>query len=214
MPRKTDGIPFILLPRPTTGSDGKPLLYAFLEPGRKLNLDFLDEEFRGLGRYQKGDVKRMFEVFATVAGKYIANGYRIETPFGSFAPKLKILGDYTSPAEVGNSSAEMTGIDFFPSKMLKREVQKHYRGCLKINTPVGNTQMHDEHLMEQALKECMKETGIVTIKSFCIYSGLKYKSACRFLDSLCEGDNARFKKVKQGGVILYLPLQKETGNTQ
>ena len=79
---------------------------------------------------------------------------------------------------------------------------------------VGNTQMHDEHLMEQALKECMKETGIVTIKSFCVYSGLKYKSACRFLDSLCEGDNARFKKVKQGGVILYLPLRKETGNTQ
>jgi len=28
MPRKTDGIPFILQPRPTKGLDGQPLLYA------------------------------------------------------------------------------------------------------------------------------------------------------------------------------------------
>ncbi len=214
MPRKTDGIPFILRPLPTKGCDGNPLLYASLEPGRKINLAFLDDEFRGLGRYQRGDVKRMFEVFAMVAGHYIAEGYRIETPFGSFAPKLKIDGEYTDSADVGNGCAYISGVSFTPSKMLKREIEKHYRGCLKITTPVGNAQMYDELLMEKALKECIKDTGIVTIRSFCIHSQLKYKSACRFLNSLCEGDNARFKRVKQGGIILYLPTHKEKINEQ
>ncbi len=209
MPRKTDGIPFILQPRPTKGADGKPLLYAQLMPGRRLTLDWLDTEFRGQGRYQPGDVKRMFEVFATVVGRYLADGYRIETPIGSFAPRLKIDGDYTEPASVCNGSADLAGIEFTPSQRLRREVKEHYRGCRKINTVVGNAQMYDERAMQKALRACMAHSDFITVRDFSIYSKLKLKSARHFLDSLCEGDTPRLRRVKRGRILLYFPLDQD-----
>jgi hypothetical protein len=43
MPLKTDGILFELLPRPTKGEDGKPLLYAQPVIERKHTLDNIDD---------------------------------------------------------------------------------------------------------------------------------------------------------------------------
>ncbi|MBQ9654833.1 MAG: hypothetical protein IJV38_02290 [Prevotella sp.] len=209
MPRKKNGIPFVLQPRPTKGADGKPLLYAHLEPGRKLTLDWLDEEFRGQGRYQPGDVRRMMEIFAVVTSRYIADGYRIETPLGTFAPKLKMTGEFTDPAMVGNGNVDMTGIEYTPSAFFKRKVKQYDRGCHKVDTYVGNAQMQDEQAMQEALQQSMGRHGFVTIKAFCVYSHLKYKSARRYLDSLCEGEHPLFSREKSGGVIFYVPVQSD-----
>ena len=38
MPRKTDGMEFKLLPRPTKGDDGQPLLYVRPASNRKYNM--------------------------------------------------------------------------------------------------------------------------------------------------------------------------------
>lgn len=212
MPRKTDGIPFILQTRPTKGLDGKPLLYAQVAPGRKLTLDYLDCEFRGLGSYREGDVKRMFEVFANVVGKYIAEGYRIETPLGSFAPKLRIFGEYTNPAEVSNASAEYAGVEFTPSHAFSKHIRDKYRGCLKVSTHVGNAQMYDEDVMKRVLRECLGSGSFITLKAFCCHSNLKYWSAKRYLDSLCEGDDAPLYRQKSGTLLLYIPKDREAFN--
>ena len=40
------------------------------------------------------------------AGRWLSEGYRVETPIGSFAPKLKLLGEHTPLGE------------YLPSKLL------------------------------------------------------------------------------------------------
>ena len=104
MPRKTDGIPFQLQPRPTRNEDGQQLLYARLLPGRRMKLEMVDDMFTQGRSYRLGDFKRMMETFIELFGRYIAMGYRIEPPLGSFAPKLRTHGDYTSPEQVSNGS--------------------------------------------------------------------------------------------------------------
>ena len=100
MRRNKARIPFVLQPGPAKGPDGKPLLYAQLDPTRKLSLNELELDIRGYANYSMGEFKRLFEVFAQLAGKYIAEGYRIVTPLGSFAPKLKMTLPATDPALV------------------------------------------------------------------------------------------------------------------
>jgi len=212
MPRKTDGIPFILQTRPTKGPDGKPLLYAQVEPGHKLTLDHLDIEFQGVGSYRQGDVKRMFEVFANVVGKYVAEGYRIETPLGSFAPKLKTTGAYTDPVQVSNASAGYAGVEFTPSRAFTKQIRKYYRGCLKVSNRVGNSQMRDETAMKRAFRECLVGSTFITLRAFCCHSHLKYWSAKRYLDSLCEGDDALLDRQKNGSLLLYIPKDKDAFN--
>lgn len=60
MPKKTDGIPFTLQPRPTKGDDGKPLLYAQPVIEHKYTIDDIDSLCTGdhprLRRYREGRV--------------------------------------------------------------------------------------------------------------------------------------------------------------
>ena len=100
MPRKTDGIAFELQPRPTKGDDGKPLLYAQPIITRKYTIDDLDKYCNKNRQTIKGDVKHFFDLLEDVASYLLSQGCRIETSFGSFAPKLKLLGDHPQRGRV------------------------------------------------------------------------------------------------------------------
>ncbi len=208
MRRNKARIPFVLQPGPAKGPDGKPLLYAQLDPTRKLSLNELELDIRGYANYSMGEFKRLFEVFAQLAGKYIAEGYRIVTPLGSFAPKLKMTLPATDPALVRNASASLAGVEFIPSGTLNSIIKEHFAGCEKLNTRVGNGQMYDPKAMDKALKNALETTGHITIKAFCYHSGLKRDSAKRFLDGLCGGQEPRLIRQKIGGTFVYSPSKR------
>ena len=48
--------------------------------------------------------------------------------------------------------------------------------------------------------------GYITIKTFQVYSGLKNKSAQRYLDSLCQGEHPRLRRYKEGRTWHYTIL--------
>ena len=128
-----DKIEFELQPRPTKGTDGKPLLYPHHVPAMKCDLDYIDEfcaNYRGTNRH-KGFRKRL--------------------------------------------------------------------------TQVGNAQMYDEKAMEAALRQSVSN-GYITVKTFQVCSGLKYKSARHYLDSLCEGEAPRLRRSKDAGALHYFPV--------
>lgn len=200
-------IEFELLPRPTNGPDGKPLLYARPLPAMKCDLDYIDNfcaRYRGT---QKGDIKRLFETFIDAAGQMLSSGLRLETPIGSFAIKLKLDGDFTNPERVQATDVSYAGLEFIPSKRFQQEADPHkqHRGFRKRTTQVGNAQMYDPQAMDAALRKSLCN-GYTTIKTFQIFSGLKYKSAKRYLDSLCEGDAPRLRRNKDAGALHYFPV--------
>ena len=95
MPRKTDGVLFELQPRPTKGEDGRPLLYAQPVIERKYNLDDIDDFCAKYRHTSKGEMQRLFYLLEEVTTMWLRKGCRVETTFGSFAPKLKLLGEHT-----------------------------------------------------------------------------------------------------------------------
>ena len=116
MPRKTDGIEFEIHPRPTKGEDGKPLLYVRPAKGRKKSFKQLEDFCNKYRNLRTGELQMVFDVVIDVVGLWLSDGYRVETPIGSFAPKLKLLGEHTDPKTIHGRDIEYAGIEFIPSK--------------------------------------------------------------------------------------------------
>ena len=197
MPRKTDGIEFEIHPRPTKGEDGKPLLYVRPAKGRKKSFKQLEDFCNKYRNLRTGELQMVFDVVIEVVGLWLSDGYRVETPIGSFAPKLKLLGEHTDPKTIHGRDIEYAGIEFIPSKEFIKEGGKNREGYRKSEAQVGNSQMYDEKAMDEAL----------TIPEFMIFSGLKRDSAKAYLDSLCKGEHPRLWKVRESRRWLYFPKQ-------
>ena len=204
MPRKTDGIEFEIHPGPKKGEDGKPLLYVRPAKGRKKTIADMEQFCSKYRNVSKGDFIRVFETCLEVTAMWLQDGYRVETPFGSFAPKLKLMGDHTDPKTIRGKDVRYAGVEFKPCKRFIKEANNGREGFRKGDNPVGNSQMYDEKAMESALQRCLR-MGYITIPEFMIYSGLKRDSAKNFLDGLCKGDSPRLWRVKESRRFLYFP---------
>ena len=206
MPRKTDGMPFELYTRPTNGEDGKPLLYV--RPSAPYKRTMKDVEiYSGYRGVNKGIVDIAFETFIDVCCEWLAEGYRVEIPLGTFAPKIKLEGEFTDPSKVKGKNVKFAGIELTPSKRFVKAVERKQRGFYKKESKVGNAQMHDEAFMVDALRRALNP-GFTTIRIFMAMSGLKYHSAQRYLDHLCSGDHPTLRKTKFGTTYHYFPFQK------
>ena len=206
MPRKTDGIYFELQPRPTKGDDGKPLLYAEPVIERKYDLDDIDDFCTRYRHTSRGEMKRLFDLLGEVTAMWLSKGYRVETPFGSFAPKLKLLGDHTEPDKVLGRDVRYGGIEFIPSKQFVSDADCSLKGFRRLKTPVGNSQMYDPEAMDEALRQSLRN-GFTTVSTFMMFSHLKRKSAKTFLDSLCMGEHPRLRHYREGRTWHYILLQ-------
>lgn len=204
MPRKTDGMPFELYTRPTNGEDGKPLLYV--RPAAPYKRTMKDVEvYSGYRGVSKGLVDIAFETFMEVCCEWLSEGYRVETPLGTFAPKIKLEGEFTDPAKVKGKDVKFAGIELTPSKRFVKMVERKQRGFYKKESNVGNSQMHDEAFMAQALRRALYP-GFTTIGIFMVIAGLKYHSAQRYLNGLCSGEHPTLRKMKFGTTYHYFPL--------
>ena len=86
----------------------------------------------------------VMDVMMDVVGLWLSDGYRVETPIGSFAPKLKLLGEHTDPKTIHGRDIAYAGIEFIPSKEFIKEGGKNREGYRKSEAQVGNSQMYDE----------------------------------------------------------------------
>ena len=195
-------IPFILYTRPTTDAEGNPLLYAKPDPILKLRPQEVDEFSCVEGGLRFHELKRVLDAFIEVFSPYIARGYRIETPIGSFYPKLTMSDDISDPSKVYNAHVRLAGIGFTPSMQFNKEVFKHHHHCRKVSQVAGNSQIKDKKAMEKALCNSVSE-GYITIRSFMANSGLSYYSAKKYLDEQCQGLHPLLVRHKIGNTLLY-----------
>ncbi|MBR3074176.1 MAG: hypothetical protein IKQ58_04775 [Prevotella sp.] len=204
MPRKTNGIEFEIHPRPTKGEDGKPLLYVRPAKGMKKSFKQLDDYCTKYCGLRTGQLQQVFDILMETAGRWLSEGYRVETPIGSFAPKLKLLGEHTDPKTITGKDVVYAGLEFIPSKEFVKESGRNREGYRKSKAPVGNSQMYDEKAMDEALRRSLR-LGYTTIPDFMVISGLKRDSAKTYLDSLCKGEQPRLRKMLKSRRWLYFP---------
>ena len=204
MPYKTDGIELELQPGVRLGDDGKPLLYVRLPSDKVISMQQLEnfcEEYRYM---QKGKLGRLFDLLLDVVGHLLSEGYRVQTPIGSFAPKLKLTGEHTAPKTVRGCDIVFDGVEFIPSKEFKKAASKNKLGYRLKKTNVGNSQIHDPKAMEEALRKSLAQ-GFTNVSTFMHFSGLKRDSAQRYLDSLSQCENPRLSRSRVGKAYIYFP---------
>jgi hypothetical protein len=204
MPRKKDGMLFEVHPTPVKGKDGRNLVYVRPTAGKKLSMKAVDEycdKFYGL---RFGELTRAMDVFLRAAAELMAQGYRIDTPIGSFAPKLALVREMTDADVVKGRDVRFDGVDYKPGKRWNEQLEKWSDGFRPVNNPDTKQLLADQEQMDRALQESLKRfNGYVTVGIFARQSGLTYYSARKQLELWTKGDNPRLLKTRRGHEYIY-----------
>lgn len=207
MPRKDTGMWYEVHPTPIKGKDGKNLVYVRPKRGLKLTMrqleDYCDRRY-GL-RYS--ELTRAFDVFIRAAGWFLSEGYRIETPIGSFAPKLSLKRQVTDPAQVKDRDVILEGVEYNPGKIWNKEIGEWLEGFRRYQNPDTQEIMSDKENLEQVLRDCLQRfNGFVTTGLFAHVSGLTRYSARKQLNEWTTGDHPKLMKTKRGKEHIYTEI--------
>lgn len=212
MPRKKNGMKFELLPRPTKDENGQPLLYPRPAIGITYSMHTLDDFAHKYRCLPPRELTRILNCFMEVAVIHMQHGERIDTPIGSFAPKLRLDGDFSDPKKVRPKDVHLAGIEYIPSKEFVRLLEALLdEGFVQKPDLVHTKPLHvlrEEGTIDEALQKCLKRSNF-TIGTFCLYSGMKYSTARDYLNKLCKGDPPVLEKWKFGTSMLFYPYKGE-----
>ncbi len=204
MPRKKDGMLFEVHPTPAKGSDGRNIVYV--RPATQGKLAMKDVEDFCCNNYgvRFGELSRAFEVFLRAAGELMGMGYRIDTPIGSFAPRLTLSREFTDPDDIKGSDVSFDGVDYNPGQRWNRELEKWNNGFRRANNPNTKEILADQERLEQILRATIKEfRGYVTVGIFAFRSGLTYYSSRKQLNEWCKGDTPKLLRTRRGQEFIY-----------
>lgn len=206
MPRKKSGFPYEVHPTPVKGKDGRNIVYARPAKGLKIGITELDKYCAKHYATRDGEVEFVLKEFVKAAAELMAEGYRVDTPIGSFVPKLGLKREITDPDKVRNSDVVLEGVDYNPGKIWNKAIDGWlFNGFLRVEN--SNTQeiMQDTERLEKALTECLK-AGYVTVASFARHAHLTRYSARKQLEAWTKGEKPRLMKSKLSKTDIYTEI--------
>ena len=207
MSTKKNGMAFEMLPTPAKGKDGKTLYYPRPLGGQKISMKELDAYCARNYGLRPFELTRAFEAFMMATGYLIAEGHRVETPIGAFAPRLRVEREITDPDDVENRDVHFDGVEYNSGKLWHEAVGKWLQGF--HHKPGTNVQeiMADRERLEAKLHDCInKHDGYVTVRLFKGCTGLTYYSAKKLLDQWTEGERPKLLKTKRGQEYIYTEI--------
>lgn len=204
MPKKKSGLPYEVHPTPMKGKDGRNIVYAKPAKGLKLDIKAVDGYCHEHYELKDGELEFVFKQFLKCASELMARGYRIDTPIGSFVPKLGLKREITNADEVDDDDVQLEGVDYNPGKIWNKAIEGWlFNGFIRVENPNVQELMQDTAHLEQALRECLKQRGFVTVKAFTIQAHLTDYSARKQLEAWTKGDNPKLMKTKMGQTDIY-----------
>jgi len=207
MPRKNKGMWYEVHPTPVKGSDGKNLVYVRPKSGQKLTMKQLEDYGERHYAVRYGELTRAFDVFIRIAGRFLAEGYRIDTPIGSFAPKLSLAKQITDPEEVKDRHVRLEGVEYNPGKLWNDEIDKWLDGFRRYHNPDTQQILADKDKLEQVMRECLKQHhGYITAGMFARCSGLTLYSARKQLNEWTKGENPKLLMTPRGKEHIYTEI--------
>ena len=128
-------MPFEVHPTPAKGKDGKNIVYVRPAMRDKLTMQGLEDFCSRNYGLRFGELGRAFDVFLRAAGEVMAMGYRIDTPIGSFAPRLMLTREITDPDDVSPRDIRFNGVEYNPGKHWNEALERN-DGTISANTRV------------------------------------------------------------------------------
>ena len=193
-------------PSPMKGKDGRYIVYARPARGLKLDIEAVDKYCHDNYETKGGELEFVFKQFLKCASELMARGYRIDTPIGSFVPKLGLKREITDADEVEDSDVELEGVDYNPGKIWNKAIEGWlFNGFTRVDNPNVQELMQDKEHLERALRECLKQ-GYVTVNAFAYRASLTNYSARKQLEAWTQGDNPKLMKSKIGHTDIYTEI--------
>ena len=207
MPKKKSGFPYEVYPTPAKGKDGGNIVYARPAKGLKLSIEGVDEYCAKHYQTRNGEIEWAFKAFLKGAAELMARGYRIDTPIGSFVPKLALKREITDPSKVRNSDVELDGVDYNPGKTWNKAIGKWlFDGFLRVDNPDALKVMADKEHLEEVLRKCLQQRGYTTVSIFAYQAGLTKFSARKQLNAWTQGETPKLLKSKMGHTDIYTEI--------
>ncbi|MBO6189083.1 MAG: hypothetical protein J6O23_11370 [Prevotella sp.] len=207
MPRKKDGMLFEVHPTPAKGRDGRNIVYARPASGRKITFAQLDAycaEHYGLRQFE---LERAFHAFLEATGYFLAEGYRVETPIGSFVARLALDGVFTDPDAVEAKHVRLDNVDYNPGQQWNRQMRKWNRGFRRVDRPNSQELLANQEFLENVLRQALESFhGFVTVGIFSHRSGLTMYSARKQLNRWTEGEKPKLLKTRRGKEDIYTEI--------
>lgn len=206
MPKKTGGMSYVVYTSPKKGKDGRNIVYVRPEggPQMKMTIEQIDAYCAKYSSMRSGELQLVLHEFMHWAAEWIVKGYRVETPLGSFAPKLKLKREITDPNEVSDRDVELDGVEYTPGKLWNEHLDYWMRnGFNKSERLYTSEPLADMDQLEQTLRELLDQRGFVTVNSFKASTRLTYHSARKLLNTWTEGKNPKLLKTRQGPTYIY-----------
>lgn len=155
---------------------------------------------------RKGEMTRVFLTFEEVASRFMSQGYTIETPIGTFEPKLEMKRKVTNPDEVKHDDVQLEGIQVRVAKSFKKALKANIGsdGFRYTRRPSSKRLLtNDEYLLKALEKSIHVHRGYTTVASFAFHSGLTDYSARKKLEKWCYGETPFLKKESFGRTTIY-----------
>ena len=209
MPKKTGGMPYQVYTTPMKGKDGRNIVYVRPEGGKhmKMTIEQIDAYCAKYSSMRSGELQLVLGEFMHWASEWIAKGYRVDTPLGSFAPKLRLNREITDPDEVKDKDVELDGVEYTPGKLWNEHLEHWMRdGFRKSERFYTNEPLTDMDRIEQTLRNLLDRRGFVTVNSFMANTQLTYHSARKLLNKWTEGENPKLLKTRQGPTYIYTEI--------
>ncbi len=209
MPKKTGGMPYMVYTSPKKGKDGRNIVFVRPEGGQrmKMTVDQIDAYCAKYSMMRSGELELVMREFMHWAAEWIVKGYRVETPLGSFAPKLRLKREITDPDEVKDKDVELDGVEYIPGKLWDEHLDYWMsEGFRKSERLFSNEPLADTDKLEQTLRNLLNRRGFVTVNSFRANTGLTYHSARKLLNEWTEGENPKLLKTRQGPTYIYTQI--------
>ena len=149
MPRKNHGMWYEVHTTPMKGADGKNLVYVRPKSGLKFDMKQLEEYCERTNYLRYGELTRALDAFVRAASRFLAEGYRIDTPIGSFAPKLSLTKQVTNADEVKDRDVRLEGVEYNPGKLWDREIKNWMDGFRRYHNPDTQEILADQKQLEQ-----------------------------------------------------------------
>ncbi len=207
MPKKNKGMWYEVHPTPVKGEDGKNLVYVRPRSGQRLTMKELENYCEKHEALRYGELTRVFEAFMHAAGWFLAEGYRIETPIGTFAPKLSLSRQFTNPDDVEDRFVRLDGVEYNPGKLWNTEMAKWHDGFRRYQNPDTQEILADQEKLEQVMRKCLAENhGYITASMFARCSGLTLYSARKQLNEWTIGERATLMMTPMGKTHIFTEI--------
>ena len=207
MPRKKDGMPFEVHPTPAKGKDGKNIVYVRPAMRDKLTMQGLEDFCSRNYGLRFGELGRAFDVFLRAAGEMMTMGYRIDTPIGSFAPRLMLTREITDPDDVSPRDIRFNGVEYNPGKHWNEALERWNNGFRRIDNANTQELLANKDRLVEVLRTCLERyNGYVTVHLFARHSGLTYYSARKQLNEWTESDPPLLLKTRRGQEFIYTEI--------